>query len=353
MFKKIALSVLVLSIWLPSNICASTIQLTSGKVIESEITFRDDELIKVDSGYGIDITYYIDEIELIDGKPPIPTEELVEVDGPIKGKEPVEEISDIEVSASIATLEPIVIEEKIEVTEPVVLEKPAIEAEPIKDIRVLEDQMQTIELPSPFGPTIRENNAITENIPAVTKKVVEPLPEAQIIKDEHMTEVFTESSQTEEITGTVESFSKKHKNKNLRNKAHVQKRIMFIQRKLMAIPVEIRKDIFGIMSLIFIFFYSIICFPLMRIAKIIKRKHVWLVWVPIAQIFYIAYIAKKPPWWGILFLIPVVNVILLLVLFIFILRELKKPYWLIIPVLVPGINIFVLWYLAISEIKQS
>jgi len=351
--QKITLLVLILFIGSSPNVFASTIQLISGKVIESEITFRDDELIKVNSKYGIDLTYYLDEIELIDGQPPIIARELVEVNDPIAQIEPVEEIDDNEINETVTILEPIVIEESIGEVEPIVQEESAIEVEPIKDISIIEDQMQTKEPPSPFGPTIRENNSITESVPPVIEKIDEPLPEAQITKDRQVSKALLERLMTDKIIGVAEGFSKKQKNSFLKNKTYFQKKFLFIQKKLMQIPVKIRKDILGVMSLVFIFFYAIICFPLMGIAKKIKRKHAWLVWLPIVQVFYFVYIAKKPLWWSIFFLIPIANIILPLILFIFILRELKKSYWLLIPMLVPGISIFVLWYLAISDIKQG
>ena len=47
---------------------AETIQLKSGETIQGKIVERSDKLIKVDRGVGVDITYYSDEIEKIDGK---------------------------------------------------------------------------------------------------------------------------------------------------------------------------------------------------------------------------------------------------------------------------------------------
>jgi len=47
---------------------AETITLTSGKVIEGEIVERTDELIKVNTGTGVPISYYLDEIKNLDSK---------------------------------------------------------------------------------------------------------------------------------------------------------------------------------------------------------------------------------------------------------------------------------------------
>jgi len=169
--------------------------------------------------------------------------------------------------------------------------------------------------------------------------------------DQQNTGVSEQKSMSDKIITTIERFIDKQKNNFHKNKIRFQKKNTFIHGKLKKIPVKIRKDIFAVLSLVLICVYVIICFPLMLIANRLKRKRAWLVLVPIAQIFYFVYIAKKPLWWSVFFLVPIINIILLSVLIIIILREMKKSYWLVIPALVPGINIFVLWYLALSRTK--
>ncbi len=60
MRKLICLLVLFL---IPALVFAETIQLKSGKTIEGKIVERTDKYIKVDIGIGMDITYFLDEIE--------------------------------------------------------------------------------------------------------------------------------------------------------------------------------------------------------------------------------------------------------------------------------------------------
>lgn len=61
--KKIIALILFSFLILPSF--AETIQLKSGKIIKGKITEKTDEYIKIDSGVGIPITYYLDKIEKI------------------------------------------------------------------------------------------------------------------------------------------------------------------------------------------------------------------------------------------------------------------------------------------------
>ncbi len=414
--QKTTLFILALLLWLSPNIFASVVVLNSGQIIENDITYRDEELIKIDSGYGIDITYYLDEVKSIDGKSPsIPSEESVEVHEPDKNGETIGKVEDavgeekvehlepvtieqienagmdekievlepitiemkpkkdpIEVDRSIEEselgeevnlvseveplekIEDIEIEEKIETSEPIVIkevkspeEKKSIgEVKPVRDIHVIEDQAQAKELPSPFGPTIRENKGDATSISPIVLKYIKPVPKLQEV-------TLPQQSMSDKIVTNIERFFEKQKNNFYTYKIHFQKKNTFIQKKLERIPVKIRRDILGIISLTFAFIYVIFCFPVMWIAKKINRKYVWLVWVPIAQIFYLLYLGGRPLWWIIFFLVPVVNIILPLVLVISVLRELKKPYWLMIPAFIPGLNIFVLWYLAFSRIKQD
>lgn len=60
---KNILLILIFSI-ICSNAFADVIRLKSGKIVEGIITDQTDEYIKVDTGVGIDVTYYLDEIEL-------------------------------------------------------------------------------------------------------------------------------------------------------------------------------------------------------------------------------------------------------------------------------------------------
>ena len=69
--KKILLVILVLS--LSSLAYAEVVKLKTGQTIEGEIVERTDEFIKVNFA-GVPLTYYLDEIDSIDGKPQKPQE---------------------------------------------------------------------------------------------------------------------------------------------------------------------------------------------------------------------------------------------------------------------------------------
>lgn len=108
--------------------------------------------------------------------------------------------------------------------------------------------------------------------------------------------------------------------------------------------------------------YSAIC--LMKIAKKTNTPNGWFAWIPILNIILMLQIAKKPLWWVILCLIPIVNIVILVIVWMVIAKALNKPEWLgivfilsplisIIPIVGPFIGIIaaavILGYLAFSD----
>ena len=96
-----------------------------------------------------------------------------------------------------------------------------------------------------------------------------------------------------------------------------------------------------------VYIYMAVC--LQTIAKKTNTENPWLAWIPIANIFLAANIAKKPMWWAILCLIPVVNIVAGIVLAIGIAEARGKESWMGILMIIPGVNLVVLGYLAFSK----
>jgi hypothetical protein len=110
--------------------------------------------------------------------------------------------------------------------------------------------------------------------------------------------------------------------------------------------------------------YSAIC--MMKIAKRTNTANGWFAWIPILNIILMLQIAKKPLWWIILCLIPIVNLVIMVIVWMAIAKALGKPEWLgivfvlaplasIIPVIgaIVGIvgSVVALGYLAFSDNK--
>ncbi len=98
--------------------------------------------------------------------------------------------------------------------------------------------------------------------------------------------------------------------------------------------------------IIMIIAYVFMALALMGIANKTKTKNAWFAWVPILNIFLILMIAKRPLWWFILLLIPIVNLIILIIVWIDICKARGKPGWWVILLLIPFVNLVILAILA-------
>lgn len=82
-----------------------------------------------------------------------------------------------------------------------------------------------------------------------------------------------------------------------------------------------------VIFLVAIVFYVYFALCLMKIANRTNTLNAWMAWVPIAQIVLMLQIAKKPIWWIILFLIPIVNVVFAVIVWMAIAKTLGRPEW--------------------------
>ena len=95
--------------------------------------------------------------------------------------------------------------------------------------------------------------------------------------------------------------------------------------------------------------YIYMALALQTIATKTSTANPWLAWIPIANIVLMLSIAKKPMWWIVLFLIPLVNIGVAVVVWMAVAEARGKPNWWGILALVPGVNIVVPGYLAWSD----
>jgi len=98
--------------------------------------------------------------------------------------------------------------------------------------------------------------------------------------------------------------------------------------------------------LFFAVFYVYTALALMTIATKTNTKDGWLAWIPIANIILMLNIAKKPIWWIILFLIPLVNIVMIILVWMGVAEARNKPSWWGILIIVPIVNLIVPGYLA-------
>lgn len=101
--------------------------------------------------------------------------------------------------------------------------------------------------------------------------------------------------------------------------------------------------------LVIIVFYVYMAICLMTIAKKTNTANAWFAWIPILNIILMLQIAQKPLWWIILMLIPIVNIIIAIIVWMAIAEARGKPSWIGILMIVPVVNLIVPGYLAFSS----
>lgn len=105
--------------------------------------------------------------------------------------------------------------------------------------------------------------------------------------------------------------------------------------------------IFMLILVLAIYIFYAVC--LMKIAKKTGTPNGWFAWIPILNVVLMLQIAKKPIWFLILFLVPLANIIIMILVWMAIAKELKKPDWLGVLMIVPIANLIVPAYLAFSK----
>lgn len=108
----------------------------------------------------------------------------------------------------------------------------------------------------------------------------------------------------------------------------------------------------GMMVFIWIFmlaFYVYFALAFQTIAKKTNTENAWWAWIPILQVILMLNIAKKPIWWIILMLIPLVNIVVGIIVLMAVAEARNKPSWWGILMIVPVVGLIVPGYLAWSD----
>jgi hypothetical protein len=104
-----------------------------------------------------------------------------------------------------------------------------------------------------------------------------------------------------------------------------------------------------IFCIFFLVFYVYHALALQTIATKTNTENPWFAWIPILNLILMLNIAKKPIWWILLFLIPIVNVVIYVLLWMGVAEARGKPNWWGILTIVPLVQLIVPGYLAWSD----
>jgi hypothetical protein len=95
--------------------------------------------------------------------------------------------------------------------------------------------------------------------------------------------------------------------------------------------------------------YAYLALAMQTIARKTETENDWFAWIPIANLFLLLAVAKKPLWWFFLLLIPLANVVVIILIWMGVAEARGKPNWWGILMLVPIVSLIVPGYLAWSE----
>ena len=95
--------------------------------------------------------------------------------------------------------------------------------------------------------------------------------------------------------------------------------------------------------------YVYFALALQTIATKTHTENAWLAWIPIANVILMLAVAKKPLWWILLFLIPLANIVVAVLVWMAVAEARNKPNWWGILTIVPLVNFIVPGYLAWSD----
>ena len=93
--------------------------------------------------------------------------------------------------------------------------------------------------------------------------------------------------------------------------------------------------------------FGAICF--MKIAEKTNTPNGWWAWIPILNILLMLNIARKPLWWILLMIIPLVNIVISIIVLVEICKARGKSPLLVIAFFIPVVNFAVLGYLAFAD----
>ena len=106
----------------------------------------------------------------------------------------------------------------------------------------------------------------------------------------------------------------------------------------------------GVLMVMGLGLYVFLSLALMSIANKTGTENAWFAWIPVLNIILMLQIAKKPVWWIILLLIPLVNIIIAFIIWMAIAEARNKPaWWGIVIMLVPVVNLILIGMLAWTE----
>ncbi len=106
---------------------------------------------------------------------------------------------------------------------------------------------------------------------------------------------------------------------------------------------------FGIFCCFYLVIYLYFALCIYKIAQKCNVEMAWLAWIPIVQVIPLLQAGGKPIWWILILLIPIVNIVIGIIVWMAVAERRGKPSWLGILMIVPLVNFVIPGYLAFTD----
>lgn len=104
-----------------------------------------------------------------------------------------------------------------------------------------------------------------------------------------------------------------------------------------------------VMLVVYLFWAYCMARIAVRLGMPMGKAFIWAI-IPIANIFLLLKLAAKPMWWFILLLIPILNLVMIILIWMGLCERLGKPnWWGVLIALVPIVNIVLFLILAFEK----
>jgi hypothetical protein len=91
-----------------------------------------------------------------------------------------------------------------------------------------------------------------------------------------------------------------------------------------------------------VIFYALFAYPFYVMAQKVGSANGWWAFIPILNYFLMAEIGGKELWWGVLMLIPCVNIVAFIIVSMAIAKRMGKPDWMgILMMFIPGFAYYI------------
>ena len=92
--------------------------------------------------------------------------------------------------------------------------------------------------------------------------------------------------------------------------------------------------------------YIYMAIALQTIAKKTNTENPWFAWIPILNFILMIKIAEKPIWWILLYFVPIVDIVIIIIVYIEILKKRNYSPWWVILFFIPIVNYFAMGMVA-------